>query len=206
MHSSIKTAVIGATMCPLILLSIANPVLAGGGDGTTPAAATPPTAEPAPSGTSGSNNLATPVQVSQQSYNWSGSSSLVPPNCSTACGFVVARMSPSNFGASTNFEAIVGVTIPFGSTDGGVGELNRINGEAQRFRTEHDTKLALSRELAEALRNGDKPKAILIAMDLAPMLGYKTYQLLLKELSDSQPVVNNAQLGMVQIASPPIMF
>ena len=209
MHSSIKTAFIGATMCPLILISITNPVLAGGGDGTTPAttpSVTPPTSESAPSGITSSNSTVSPFQVNQQFSNGSSLSSLAPPSCITPCGFVITRISPSNSGASTNFEAIAGITIPFGSTDGGVAELNRINGETQKFRTEHETKLALSRELAEAIKNGDRPKAVLIAINLAPMLGYKTYQSLLKELSDSQPPIGNVQLGMVQISSPPIMF
>ena len=53
----------------------------------------------------------------------------------------------------------------------------------QKYRTEHEIKLALSEKLAEALENGKTERATIIAMNLAPMLGYKDYQSLLKAVS-----------------------
>ena len=217
MYSSAKIVLLGAMICPLSVISNANPVLAGGSDGsilTAPATSTnsaiPPSNQIASDSiipvTATSNNIVNPQQVNQQFSNWGSSSNLVPPSCNTGCAFAVTRVSPSSYGTSPNLELLVGVTVPFGSTDGGMAELNRINGEMQRFRTEHDTRLSLSRELSEALRNGDMAKAKLLAMDLAPMLGYKTYQSLLAELSNSQPKIEPPLLGMVQIASPSIMF
>ena len=128
------------------------------------------------------------TQVNQQSgvvqfSNWGSSSTLTPPNCSGGCAFAVTRVSASGSGSPGNVEAIAGITWQLGSNDGGAGELNRLNGEMTKYRTEHEVKLALSEKLAEALENGKVQRAIIIAMNLAPMLGYKDYRLLLKDVS-----------------------
>jgi hypothetical protein len=64
-----------------------------------------------------------------------------------------------------------------------MGEVNRLNAEMQKYRTQHEIKLALSEKLAEALENGKTERATIIAMNLFPMLGYKDYQSLLKAVS-----------------------
>ena len=211
MHPSVKLALLGLASCPLALILTTSPVLAGGGDVSAPTTTLPSTQVASDtttplSNTTPLNSTVNPIQVNQQFSNSGNTSNLIPPSCNTGCAFGIVRLSPSNYGTSPNWEVMAGVTIPFGSTDGGVAELNRINGETQKFRTEHDTRLALSRELSDAIKNGDMVKAKLIAMDLAPMLGYKSYQLLLAELSNPQPKIDNPRLGMVQISSPPIMF
>ena len=78
---------------------------------------------------------------------------------------------------------MAGVTWQLGSNDGGAAELNRLNGEMTKYRTEHEIKLALSEKLAEALENGKIQRATIIAMNLAPMLGYKNHQSLLNAVS-----------------------
>ncbi len=121
------------------------------------------------------------------------SSTLAPPSCNGGCFFAVTRASPATYGSGTNLEAVVGVTIPLGSTDGGMGEVNRLNAEMQKHRTEHEIKLALSEKLAEALESGKMERATIIAMNLSPMLGYKDYKLLLKAVSIPKPT--NSQIG-----------
>jgi hypothetical protein len=82
---------------------------------------------------------------------------------------------------------MVGVTIPIGSNDGGVGEVNRVNAEMHKYRSQHEIKLALSEKLSEALENGKMERAKVIAMMLAPLLGYKDYQALLIAVSSPKP-------------------
>ncbi len=82
---------------------------------------------------------------------------------------------------------MVGVTIPIGTNDGGVGEVNRVNAEMHKYHTQHEIKLALSEKLAEALENGKIERAKVIAMMLAPLLGYKDYQALLIAVSSPKP-------------------
>jgi hypothetical protein len=119
-------------------------------------------------------------------------STLTPPNCNGGCFFAITRASPATYGSGANLEAVVGVTIPLGSTDGGMGEVNRLNAKMQKYRTEHEIKLALSEKLAEALENGKMERATIIAMNLAPMMGYKDYQSLLKAVSI--PKITNPQI------------
>lgn len=188
------------TIAPVIigLLAFAvttYPALAGGGTGENPTPAdssmqtTTSSITPSSSTPLGLSNSVT--QVNQQSgivqvANWGGSSNLTPPSCNGGCFFAVTRATPATYGSGANVEAVVGVTIPLGSTDGGAAELNRLNGEMQKYRTEHEVKLALSEKLADALENGKMERATIIAMNLAPMLGYKDYQLLLKAVSSSK--------------------
>lgn len=185
MQSPIKIALAG-----ILLLLIAHPAIAGGGTGDnstpTPSPTQSPTDTPTPSISSPSQPLI-PLQVNQQSLisNWSGSA-LTPPSCNGGCFFAVTRAAPSTYGSGTNIEAMVGVTIPIGSSDGGVGEVNRLNAEMQKYRTEHDIRLALSEKLADAIESGKMVRAEIIAMNLAPLLGYKDYRLLLKTVTASR--------------------
>ncbi|WP_309728188.1 hypothetical protein [Chamaesiphon sp. OTE_75_metabat_556] len=137
--------------------------------------------------TASSSTLATQVT------SWSSSSTLSPPTCNGGCIFAVTRVSPTNSGSGTNLEAVVGITIPIGSNDNGAGEVNRLNAEMQKYRTEHEIKLALSEKLAEALESGRMERARVIAIMLAPLLGYKDYQSLLIVISSPKPT--NLQIG-----------
>ena len=115
-------------------------------------------------------------------------STLTPPSCNGGCFFAITRASPATYGSGANLEAVVGITIPLSSTDGGMGEVNRLNAEMQKYRTEHEIKLALSEKLAEALENGRTERATIIAMNLAPMLGYKNHQSLLNAVSTPKTI------------------
>jgi hypothetical protein len=147
-------------------------------------------------------------QYNQQSglqVNWSGSSNLTPPSCNGGCVFAVTRASPVTYGSGTNIEAMVGVILPIGSNDGGMGERDRLRVEMEKYRTEHEIRLALSEKLADAIENKKMERALIIAMNLAPMLGYKDYRLLLRDVSSTRIVSDNRILGISQI-SHPIMY
>jgi hypothetical protein len=197
MHSQTKTILMGAIIGPLALTLTAHPAFAGGGtgDSSTPAAnptqTTPDTTTPSSSTPS---QQVTPLQVNnQQSISWS--SSLTPPSCNGGCFFAVTRVAPATYGSGTNLEAMVGVTIPIGSNDGGVGETNRLIAEMQKHKNEYDMKLVLSEKLAEALENGKMERAKIIAMNLAPLMGYKDYQLLLNNFATPTAAKNSNLLG-----------
>jgi hypothetical protein len=190
MHLSNKIAVIGAIIGLFAFAVTTHPALAGGGindpsnsstvaTGGTTIPITTPTPVPAQYNQSGSG-----VQV-----NYSGSSTLSPPSCNGGCVFAVTRASPTNTGSGANIEAMVGITMSLGSNDGGASELNRLNGEMHKYTTENQVKLALSEKLAEALESGKMERATIIAMNLAPMLGYKDYQLLLKAVASPKPTI-----------------
>jgi hypothetical protein len=207
MSSPHTTALMGAIVCPLSIILTTHTALAGGATATS----TTSTLNPLPTGsttptTSTSSEVVNPIQV-QQFSNWSGSSSLVPPNCNSGCTYAVARVSPSTYGSSApNLEVMVGVTLTFGASDGGAAELNRLNGEMNKYRTEHEIRLALSEKLAAAIEEGKIERARIIAMNLAPMLGYKDYRLLLAEVSNPKSISNDPKLGTSQISLPPVMF
>lgn len=132
--------------------------------------------------------------------NWSGSSNLTPPSCNGGCVFAVTRASPVTYGSGTNLEAMIGVILPIGSNDGGAGEQNRLRIEMEKYRTEHEIRIALSEKLADALENRKMERATIIAMNLAPLLGYKDYNLLLRDVSIPKPTSNNQLLGISQIS------
>jgi hypothetical protein len=181
----------------------AHPAFAGGGSGQSDSS-TSSTITTTPTNSTTSTSSIPTTQYNQQSglqVNWSGSSSLSPPSCNGGCVFAVTRASPVTYGYGTNLEAMVGVILPIGSNDGGVGELNRLNGEMQKYRTEHEIKLALSEKLADALENQKMERATIIAMNLAPMLGYKDYHLLLRDVSIPKPISSNQLLKISQIYS-----
>jgi hypothetical protein len=202
MQSSIKIALTGT-----ILLLTAHPALAGGGTGETPTPIPTPTQTtpetPTSSSSSPSQPLA-PLQVNQQISNWSGSS-LTPPSCNGGCFFAVTRAAPATYGSGTNLEVMVGVTIPIGVNDGGVGEINRLNAEMQKYRSEHEIRLALSEKLADAIENGKMVRAEIIAMNLAPLLGYKDYRLLLSTVTAPR-ASNRSQLLGLESISVSVMF
>jgi hypothetical protein len=219
MHSPTKTFLMGAIAAPLALtltLTLTtypafaestdhSPTPAASSNQTTPETTTPISSTPAPS--------IAPLQVNQQSLisNWSGSA-LTPPNCNGGCIYAVTRLAPATYGSGTNVEAIIGFTVPIGSNDGGIGEVNRLNAETQKRRSEHDMKIVLSEKLADAIESGKMDRAKIIAMNLAPLLGYKDYQLLLDTFSTpraslSTPSASNQNqlLGLNPI-SVSIMF
>lgn len=201
MHSPTKKILTGTLLCSLALTLTAHSALAGGGTGdnstpTTPTQTPPETATP--SSSSSSQPLA-PLQVNQQISNWSGSS-LTPPSCNGGCFFAVTRAAPSNYGSGTNIEAMIGVTIPLGSNDGGVGEVNRLNAEMQKYRSEHEIRLALSEKLADAIESGKMVRAEIIAMNLAPLLGYKDYRLLLNTFTAPRASNHDRSLGLEPIS------
>jgi hypothetical protein len=206
MRSSNKSA-LGVLVGLLTFAAIAHPALAGGGgDTSTPTVVstdtstltTTPTSTltTTPTTSTTSTSSITPTTQYNQSglnVNWSGSSTLTPPSCNGGCVFAVTRASPTTSGSGTNLEAMLGITIPIGSNDSGVGEVNRVNAEMLKYRTQHEIKLALSEKLAEALENGKTERAKVLAMNLAPLLGYKDYQSLL--ISVSSPKPTNPQIG-----------
>lgn len=198
MQSSNKLVIVGA-MLGFLAFVMAHPALAGGAVDTYVPTTVPTKVDNSnPQSTTGSTIPSSSIpstlnnsvnQFNQQSggIQFNGyTSTLTPPNCNGGCFFAVTRASPATYGSGTNIEAVVGVNIPLGSTDGGIGEVNRLNAEMQKYRTEYEMKLALSEKLAEALENGKTERAIIIAMNLAPMMGYKDYQSLLKAVSTSK--------------------
>jgi hypothetical protein len=177
-----------AIMGLVAFATTAHPVFAGGG----PSDGSITTTQLTPISTSSTISTSTvPAQYNQSGsglqVNYSGSSTLSPPSCNGGCVFAVTRASPTNTGSGANIEAMVGITMSLNPSDSGVGELNKLNGEMAKYRSEHEVKLALSEKLAEALESGKMERATIIAMNLAPMLGYKDYQLLLKAVSSSKP-------------------
>jgi hypothetical protein len=180
MQSPTKIVLMGVIIYPLAIL-LTTPSAIAGGDGTSS-----PTNTPSSVITTDPNNSFT--QVNQQSgivqvANWNGSSNLAPPTCTGGCFFAVTRVTPTTYGSGHNTEALIGITLPIGSNDNGIGEVNRVNAEMQKYRTENDAKLALSEKLSEALENCKTERARIIALLLAPMLGYKDYQSLLATIS-----------------------
>lgn len=201
MQLSNKRTVIGAIVGFLAFAVMAHPAKAGGGEVNTSTTTTSPTPidNSTPQTTTGSiipsSSVPSTLNNSVNQFNQQSggiqvngyASTLTPPSCNGGCFFAVTRASPATYGSGTNLEAVVGVTIPLGSTDGGIGEVNRLNAEMQKYRSEHEIKLALSEKLAEALENGKTERATIIAMNLAPMMGYKDYQSLLKAVSIPKP-------------------
>jgi hypothetical protein len=180
MQSPTKIVLMGVIIYPLAIL-LTTPSAIAGGDGTSS-----PTNTPSSVITTDPNNSFT--QVNQQSgivqvANWNGSSNLAPPTCTGGCFFAVTRVTPTTYGSGHNTEALIGITLPIGSNDNGIGEVNRVNAEMQKYRTENEAKLALSEKLSEALENCKTERAKIIALLLAPMLGYKDYQALLATVS-----------------------
>lgn len=180
MQSPTKIVLMGVIIYPLAMVLAMPSVIAGGDGNSNP--------------TNTSNSIITPdpnsnfTQVNQQSgivqvANWNGSSNLAPPNCNGGCFFAVTRVTPTTYGSGHNAEALIGITLPIGSNDNGIGEVNRINAEMQKYRTENDAKLALSEKLSEALESCKIERARIIALLLAPMLGYKDHQSLLTTVS-----------------------
>jgi hypothetical protein len=207
MHLSNKIAVIGAIIGLFAFAVTTHPALAGGGindpsnsstvatGGTTIPINTPTPVPTLPSALTPitTSTSIVPAQYNQSGsgvqVNYSGSSTLSPPSCNGGCVFAVTRASPTNTGSGANIEAMVGITVSLGSNDGGASELNRLNGEMHKYTTENQVKLALSEKLAEALESGKMERATIIAMNLAPMLGYKDYQLLLKAVASPKPTI-----------------
>jgi hypothetical protein len=206
MHSPTTKILTGAIIGTLALTSTAHPAFAGGGTGDSSTPATSPAqtnSEIPPAINSSSPQPIIPLQVNQQSISWS--SSLTPPSCPGGCFFAVTRAAPASYGSGTNLEAMVGVTIPLGSSDGGVGEVNRLNAEMQKHSSEHQMRLTLSEQLAEALDRGDMQRAKLAAMSLAPLLGYKDYQLLINTVVTPRASNHGQLLGLTPI-SVSVMF
>jgi hypothetical protein len=210
MQSSNKIVAIGTIIGLLSNALIALPALSGGiGDAsstsTIPTGGTliqvaSPIAVPASVNTPINSTISTSTAPIAAQYNQSGlqvnysaSSTLSPPSCNGGCVFAVTRASPTTTGSGANIEAMVGITMSLGTNDGGVSELNRLNGEMHKYTTENQVKLALSEKLAEALENGKMERATIIAMNLAPMLGYKDYRWLLRAVSN--PNSTNPQMG-----------
>jgi hypothetical protein len=217
MQSSNKTAATGVMIGFLSFAATAHPAFAGGGPGDNSTPSTSPT--PITTGdnstpnnspstittptTSTTSTSTTPIHYNQQQglqVNWSGSSNLTPPNCNGGCVFAVTRASPVTYGSGTNLEAMVGVILPIGTNDGGAGEQNRLRVEMEKYRTEHEIRIALSEKLADALENRKMERATIIAMNLAPLLGYKDYHLLLRDVSIPKPTSQNKLLGISQIS------
>jgi hypothetical protein len=218
MQSSNKTAATGVMIGLLSFAATAHPAVAGGSpiDNSTPSnnptpittgdnsiSSNSPTIITTPINSTTSTSTTPINQYNQQSglqVNWSGSSSLTPPSCNGGCVFAVTRASPVTYGSGTNVEAMLGVIMPIGTNDGGAGEQNRLRVEMEKYRTEHEIRIALSEKLADALENRKMERATIIAMNLAPLLGYKDYHLLLRDVSSPKPTSNNQLLGISQIS------
>jgi hypothetical protein len=203
MQLSNKIAVIGAIIGFISFVVATDLAFAGGGlvdNSITTTNPTPtttdnnslsqiPTGGIIPSSSTPSTLNSSVGQLNQQSGGFQSNvyaPTLTTPTCNGGCFFAVTKASPTTSGSGTNLEAVVGVNISFGSNDGGAAERERLKVEMEKYRSEHDIRLALSEKLAEALENGKTERAIIIAMNLAPMLGYKDYQLLLKAVSSSK--------------------
>jgi hypothetical protein len=191
MQLSSKTTLTGVMIGLLAFAVTAHPAFAGGS--TSDNSIIPSTIPSSPNTSVSTAPIAAQYNQSGLQVNYSASSTLSPPSCNGGCVFAVTRASPTNTGSGTNIEAMMGITMSLSTNDGGVSELNRLNGEMHKYTTENQIKMALSEKLAEALENGKIERATIIAMNLAPMLGYKDYQSLLKAVSTSK--TTNPQIG-----------
>jgi hypothetical protein len=114
--------------------------------------------------------------------NNSGFSGLSQPSCSSsACVNGMVRMVPTNGGISG--EATLGITWRLGGApEDKQMEVQRQLVKTQSENLERESTLSLSEKLAEAIEHQKYERATLLAMMLAPRLGYKDHLQLLRQL------------------------
>jgi hypothetical protein len=109
-------------------------------------------------------------------FNGSFPSSSTPQICHSGCFYTQGRI------LDRQVEAIVGVIFQFGSPDGNQGEAVKILSQTQQHRSEQEITNLLSQQLADAIERKQFERSRLIAITLAPRLGYKNYRDLLKDV------------------------
>jgi hypothetical protein len=173
-----KTVIQG---CFLALLALMYPplVLAGGGDGSNSPISTNILS---PEIIGGSQPFGGIIQVNN-GYGNPGSTS-----CGGGCAYLNIRASPTTngAGATNNIEGSAGVVWQFGSTEAAQSQAIRLTSELQKYKTEQEIIEYLSRQLADALENNRLDRARIIAITLAPKIGYSDYRVLLKTVTNGR--------------------
>jgi hypothetical protein len=107
--------------------------------------------------------------------------SLSYPSCSGACVFAIGRTSRTG-NSDPSVEAVVGVVWQINSTENTYAQNARILAESQQNSLNNQTTLVLTEKLAEAIENNKLERANAIAIILAPRLGYKDHNQLLRDV------------------------
>ena len=145
----------------------------------THAESLPPTPSPAgapnPSGEVSNINQAGSIQVN-------GYSGQNVPNCVGGCIYTNVRVAPNIYGART-VEGTVGLVWQFSSPEAAQGRSIELTATLQKYRAEQEIINSLNIQLAEALENGKFDRARIIAISLAPKLGYADYRVFLQKVT-----------------------
>jgi hypothetical protein len=162
----------------LMTLMYVSPSLAGG-DGSSPSINTTniiPTEV---------NGVSQPLSGIIQVNN--GSSAGVG-GCGGGCAYFNIRAVPgtTGVGATTLIEGSTGFVWQFGSAEAAQSQAIRLSSELQKYKTEQEIIDYLSRQLADALESNRLDRARIIAITLAPKIGYSNYQLLLRTITSGR--------------------
>jgi hypothetical protein len=184
MSLSNKTKIVGSIVFPLTIIFTTHSTLAGAGEVSIPT--TTPTVIPA-------NNI-TPIESTTTQVNqpyggivqFNGYSNPSIPNCSSSCTYLNLRVLPSNNGASQAFEGTIGFIFQNNFTEKYQAESIKLTSELQKYRVEHEIIDYLSRQLADALENNKFDRARIIAINLAPKLGYSDYRIYLQKITSGK--------------------
>jgi hypothetical protein len=162
----------------LMMLMYMSPSLAGGGDGSSSSINT---TNIIPTEVNGiSQPLSSIIQVNNGSAGVGG--------CGGGCAYFNIRAVPSTtgFGATTLIEGSTGFVWQFGSAEAAQSQAIRLTSELQKYKTEQEIIDYLSRQLADALESNRLDRARIIAITLAPKIGYSNYRLLLRTITSGR--------------------
>jgi hypothetical protein len=169
-----KLSLFQQILLSIIITSISStPSWAGGGDST----AILPTTSISPIENAG-------TQINQ--FNSGSFSNLTIPNCAGGCAYSTIRLAPGSSATPQNIEAVVGVTWQFNSPELAQNQVNRTIAELQKYKTEYEIIDALSIQLANAIENSQFERARIIAIVLAPKVGYPDYRLYLQKITNGK--------------------
>jgi hypothetical protein len=166
----------------MLIGSFATPTLAGGGDGNsspTTGAVSTTTSE-----INTINSVSQPLGGIIQVNNGYGINNT--PNCGSGCAYINVRVAPTNNGNQSGVEGTAGVVWQFGSAEAAQSYSIRLNSELQKYKTEQEIIDYLSRQLADALEKNQFDRARIIAITLAPKLGYSSYKDLLNTVTNGR--------------------
>jgi hypothetical protein len=127
-------------------------------------------------------------------------------NCTGSfCANIGVRMN-----SQSGSEAIIGVTYQFPSdTEKATIEANKKSAAYQQSKSELDTIIDLKIKIADALRQGNEPLAISLAMSLAPLIkmDYKEYlRTITKPQNINTGIIQNTEIAKipnVELSNPP---
>lgn len=157
----------------------ATPSLAGGGDGSSQSVNT-------------TNIIPTEINGVGQPFGGiiqvNNGSSNTSAGCGGGCAYLNIRAAPTTNGINTGtgLEGSAGVVWQFGSAEAAQSQAIRLASELQKYKTEQEIIDYLSRQLAEALESNRLDRARIIAITLAPKLGYSDYRLLLRTVTSGR--------------------